>query len=305
VNGFGQTVEDSLGVKKPPVVEKQPTPPRARPVFNPSVRKKADSISVPGKKPKIYKVHKANYTEVIRQNPYYNFFARPINQSVSNHEQNNKDGLFYAFVALILYFALIRLLFSRYMNNLFALFFRASLKQKQIREQLLQTPLPSLLLNILFVICGGIYIAFLFKYYNFSPGTGLVILSFYATGALTVMYLCKFTVLKFLGWIFNISEATDMYIFIVFLVNKMLAIFLIPLLVLMAFSSEEALRILVSFSFIFVIIAFAYRYIIAFAPVRKQINVSQFHFFLYLCGFEIIPLLVIYKVLLSFFERSF
>jgi hypothetical protein len=55
---------------------------------------------------------------------------------------------------------------------------------------------------------------------------------------------------------------------------------------------------------VMVTFAFAYRYIVAYAPIRKQINVTQLHFLLYLCGFEIIPLLVLYKVLLSFLERS-
>ena len=127
----------------------------------------------------------------------------------------------------------------------------------------------------------------------------------YSTVALGFIYFCKFLTLMFLGWIFSIEEATDMYIFIVFMVNKILGIFLLPFIVLMAFSGPAVLGMLVSLTYLVIGLAFAYRYIISFAPIRKQINVSQFHFFLYLCGFEIIPLLVMYKVLLSFFERSF
>jgi len=249
-------------------------------------------------------VQKAGYKTLLKQHPYFNFFGRPIVQTSSKREVNSKDGLFYLLLSVIFYFALIRVLFARYLNNLFTLFFRASLKQKQIREQLLQTPLPSLLLNILFTVSGGIYACFLLRSYNYFTGIPLPLLMVYCTVALAVIYFSKFVTLKFLGWIFNISEATDMYIFIVFMVNKLLGIFLLPFVVMMAFSSPSVLHLLSTLSIIFIALAFAYRYILAFAPIRKQINVSQFHFFLYLCGFEITPLLIIYKVLLSFFARS-
>jgi hypothetical protein len=46
----------------------------------------------------------------------------------------------------------------------------------------------------------------------------------------------------------------------------------------------------------------AYRIILTFAAVRNQVKVNPFHFFLYLCAFEIAPLLLVYKGLLLFFR---
>ena len=59
---------------------------------------------------------------------------------------------------------------------------------------------------------------------------------------LAAIYLVKFVVLKFIGWVFSISRATDIYIFIVFLVNKMLGIFLLPFLIVIIFSGQECAR---------------------------------------------------------------
>jgi len=263
------------------------------------------TVDTTARRPAARKIIRPTYNSVLKQNPYFNFFGKPIVQTTVHREATSKDGLFYLFVTIILFFALTRLLFIRYFNNLFTVFFRASLKQKQIREQLVQTPLPSLLLNVLFVMVGGIYASFILQYYNFNPVDNLYLLMVYSALALAVIYSAKFITLKLLGWIFNIQEATDLYIFIVFMVNKVLGMALIPIIVLMAFADPGGLKLIVNISFLLVAFAFFYRYIISFAPVRKQINVSQFHFFLYLCGFEIIPLLVLYKVLLSFFERSF
>jgi len=44
-----------------------------------------------------------------------------------------------------------------------------------------------------------------------------------------------------------------------------------------------------------------YRLILSFGAVRNQVRVNFFHFFLYLCAFEIAPLLLVYKGLLLYF----
>jgi hypothetical protein len=246
----------------------------------------------------------ANYLGVLHQHPYFNFFGTPRVEIAGTHRDNSKDGLFYLFFGMVLYYALIRLIFGKYLDNLYTVFFRVSLKQKQIREQLMQSPLPSLLLNIFFILSAGIFVTLLFRYYHFLPFINLWYLMLYSTLGIAAVYLVKFMVLKLVGWIFYITEATDTYIFAVFLVNKIIGIFLIPLIILLAFSSPEVTPVLVIISFALVAFLFMYRYIISFSPVVREIKVSQFHFFLYLCGFEIIPLLLIYKVLITYLERS-
>jgi hypothetical protein len=52
-----------------------------------------------------------------------------------------------------------------------------------------------------------------------------------------------------------------------------------------------------------VVFFYGYRFIVSFGPVRKEIKVNGFHFFLYLCAFEIAPLLLIYKLLLGYLEK--
>ena len=116
------------------------------------------------------------------------------------------------------------------------LFFRVSLRQQQIREQVLQTPLPSLLLNILFVISAGLYACYLLHYSRLGAGVPFWVLYLNCMLLLGTIYFVKFLVLKFIGWVFSISRATDIYIFIVFLVNKMMGIFLLPFLIVITFS---------------------------------------------------------------------
>ena len=212
--------------------------------------------------------------------------------------------MFYVLLGLFFYFALVKTLFSKYVNNLTAIFLRITLKQQQIREQLLQSPLPSLLLNILFFANGGLYISLLLNFYGKPIESNFWVQSAYCALLLVFIYLGKLIILKAVGWIFNIVRATDTYIFIVFLVNKMLGIFLLPFLVLIVFEPSRAQQVFVTLSLILVVVMFMYRFFLAFRPLQNEIRWSLFQFFIYLCAFELAPLVLIYKVLITIVEKS-
>ncbi|MBS1660932.1 MAG: DUF4271 domain-containing protein [Bacteroidetes bacterium] len=245
------------------------------------------------------------WMKVLASNPYFNFTGTPVIQAFEIHRANSKDSLFYLIIGILFYFALVRVFFEKYFNNLMTLFFRVSLRQQQIREQVLQTPLPSLLLNILFIISAGLYACFLLHYSKIGAGIRFWRLYLYCMLLLSAVYLVKFVVLKFIGWVFSISRATDIYIFVVFLVNKMLGIFLLPFLIIITFSGETVREIFITISLAMVFVLWAYRMLAGYRPVRNEIKLTPFYFFLYLCAFEIAPLLLIYKVLLTYLEKVY
>lgn len=218
-------------------------------------------------------------------------------QTFSKRPETGKEGAFYLLCGVIIFFALIKVIFGKYLHDLLAFPFRISLKQKQLREQLLQAPLPSLLLNFFFIITGGIYLAYLLTYKQWLNQESFRMLFLYSSVSLLIIYLAKTVVLKLTGWVFNVTEATNAYIFIVFLINKLIGIFLIPVLLLLAFSQPEVVSVALTISYTGILLLFGYRYRLSYAAVRKEIKVSPFHFFLYLCAFELIPLVLIYRVL--------
>ncbi|MHA4843797.1 DUF4271 domain-containing protein [Flavitalea antarctica] len=242
--------------------------------------------------------------EVLRQHKYIPFSAGATTRKLEEREVTDKDLLFYFLCGLVLYFAIIRLFFGKYLSNLFTLFFRVTMRQQQIREQLLQTPLPSLLLNILFAISAGMYLNLLLFHHQKNPVEDFWLNFSYCVVGVSLLYLGKLLILTAMGWIFNVSNATKTYLFIVFLVNKMLGMFLLPFLFILAFPHPVIISGMVTLSYILVIALFFYRFIISFRPVRSEINVGRLHFIIYLCAFEIAPLLLIYKVLLMFVEKN-
>jgi hypothetical protein len=245
------------------------------------------------------------FQNALRSHPYFNFYGRGVKITEQLKKESRDESMFYFLCALLFYFGFIRIAFMKYLDNLNTLFFRVTMRQQQIRDQVLQSPLPSLLLNILFIISTGLFLSFVADYYNIVPGMNRWLLLFYCCLLLTAIYLGKFIMLKTIGWMFNIRMATDTYIFIVFLVNKMMGIYLLPALLFMAFAKGAFLTVLITLTYFFIVVLFIYRFIIAYRPVRNEIKLSRFHFFIYLCAFEIAPLLLIYKVLLIFVERSY
>lgn len=165
----------------------------------------------------------------------------------------------------------------------------------------MQTPLPSLLMNGFFVVSGGLYVTFLLQHFKLNPNNNFWLLFLYCCIGLSAAYFVKFIGLKISGWLFNMTEAANSCIFIVFIVNKMIGILLLPFLLLLAFSLGDVYSVGLTLSWCLVAGLFIYRFILTYAAVRNQVKVNPFHFFLYLCAFEIAPLLLVYKGLLLYF----
>jgi hypothetical protein len=236
-----------------------------------------------------------------KANPFFDFNSQRVFIRSDIKEFHGKETMFYVMVSVLLLFAFLRYTFPKYIADLFRVTFRTTMKQRQLGEQLIQTPLPSLILNLFFVITAGLYIDFVLQHYQLGQEYGFWLLFTWCLLGLAAIYIAKFLSLKFFGWLFNISDTTNAYIFTVFLINKMIGVFLVPVLILLAFTGPGIYQASLFLSFCGVFGLLAYRLILAYGLVRNQIKVNPFHFVLYLLAFEIAPLLLIYKLLLRWF----
>ena len=241
---------------------------------------------------------------IMKHHPWIGFSSEPFTMQTELRQIRGKELLFYVIVGLVLLFALLRNAFPKYMADLFRLFFRTTIKQRQVREQLMQTPLPSLLLNGFFILTAGLYIAFVLRHYKIDPVGSFWLTALYCCLGLSVAYFIKFLGLKISGWLFNMQAAATSYIFIVFVVNKMIGIILLPFIVLLAFTTGDIYLVSLYASWFMLAGLIIYRFILTFAAIRNQVKVNPFHFLLYLCAFEIAPLLLVYKGLLLYFHET-
>lgn len=259
-------------------------------------------------KPVLVQVPPVVLPDTLTYNKYFSsawlpFEKTPIFEIEPERKAQGKELLFYVLTGLVATLAAIRLIFPKYIKNLFLLFMQTSIRQKQTREQLLQNNMASVLLNILFVLSAGLYTTLLIQHKHWVDISFYQLL-LYCLTILSITYLGKFLFLAFSGWVFNVPEATNTYTFIVFLVNKVLGIVLIPFVLVITFSPLSIKQIAITISAGATLLLFLYRYLISFGVIRTNLKVSAFHFFLYLCAVELLPLLLIYKLLVNFVSGS-
>ncbi len=238
--------------------------------------------------------------QVLQRHPYFKFNVKPVVMRSEKKQFRGKEMLFYTIIVLLTLFGLLKLVFAKYFSDLLRVFFRTTLKQRQIKEQLIQTPLPSLMFNVFFVASAGLYMNFLFHHFKFTPVDNFWLLYFYCCVGLSVIYLVKFVGLKLCGWLFNMRQASDSYIFIVFIINKVIGFSVLPFIILLGFTEGTPYSISLVLSLCCIGGLFLYRFILGYGAIHNEVRFNLFHFFLYICAFEIAPLLLIYKLLLFF-----
>ena len=253
------------------------------------------------------------------QNAYKNYFLQKRNayklyfpsnivaresQVVYKIEQRfampDKDFLFYLILLLIFLFGFVNNIFPQYFSKLFKQFSQSSLRMIQYREQLLQNSLGSLIINICFILSFSLMSTLLI--FN----RHLLALSFwegffYISLFFTFLYIGKYISLQIAGYVFNSKELVNTYVFVVFMINKVLGVLLVPFILVLAFAKPIFHPYAIGGAALITVLLILYRYLFSLTSVRNKLHISSFHFFLYLCAFEILPLTILYKFIVQYF----
>lgn len=237
---------------------------------------------------------------ILRNRVKLNLFGKPVFFIEKEKEVNEREWLFYYILGLILLFGLLRLTYLRYFKDLFRVFFRTSLRVNQIREQLVQSGLQSLLFNILFAVSAGTYVYLVADRFKVSIQLPELLIPVMASAIIALLYLGKYIFLRFSGWLFSMQNATEAYSFIVFLINKVIGVILLPFIIIIAFAKTQLADVAITASLSIIIGLFLYRFLRAYNPIQADLKVGRFHFFIFFLAFEIAPLLVIYRVFIQF-----
>lgn len=214
---------------------------------------------------------------------------------------SGKEFNFYLLCIIIFILAIFKTFYSMYFNNLFRIFFNTSLRQIQLTDQLSQAKLPSFLLNIFFTISGGTYIWLLFTQFNKIQSVKSHTLLLICILCVAGIYLVKFIILKFIGWLVGIQQTVDNYIFVIFLVNKITGVLLIPFLVLLSFFRQEWIPSVAVISALFLGLLFLSRYAKSYGALEKKLSVNSLHLLIFVVGAEVIPIFIFYKIAVDYF----
>jgi len=238
--------------------------------------------------------------KLLLKNKFINVKDAPVFFIEDARHSQGKEFLFYSLCIIVLILGLFKTFYDGYFKNLFRVYFNTSLRQTQLADQLLQAKLPSFILNIFFALSVGMYIWLLFSLYHPPRLINNKLLLPFCILCVALLYFIKFCLLKFMGWVADISQTTDNYIFAIFLVNKITGILLISIIILLAFLKREWAPIVAYVSFMVLALFFLSRYVKSYGAIEKKMPLNPFHFIIYIAGGEIIPLLIIYKVAIDY-----
>jgi hypothetical protein len=228
----------------------------------------------------------------------------PVSTSIIPRNAPNRDYYFYLLVAVCLLLAFLRFFYERYFNNLFRVFFNTSLRQSQLTDQLLQARLISGIFNLFFVVTAGLYVYFLLLHFGWVSARQAAMVMGVSVLAIGAIYSVKYFTLKTSGWLTGYSEVAGTYLFVIFLINKILGVLLFPLVVVLAFAAPKVQATVAVLSLLLIGIMFLLRFVRSYGLLRHKIKVSWFHFLLFIIGIEILPILLLYKGLLILLNKN-
>jgi len=221
-----------------------------------------------------------------------NDFAVPI----------NKTENYWAAVILMMSLSLMVLIRVTSPKKFFILirsFFSFNAAKQLIREDYRLNKGSSLILIFLFLInfpflLFKINSAYHFFSYSFSGLYFYFILMF----LVVVVYFVKIVFIKMIGSLTRNLALSDEYVYYSFLSIKAAGLFIYPVLIFLEYSQLQTLSLIVV-GLLACSTFYALRLVRGMLILINSDGVSVFHLFLYLCGLEIIPLIVIIKILVS------
>lgn len=242
--------------------------------------------------------------EILQQNKYLNSQSQPVSLAIHKKKPAEENMVFYILAGLLFFFAIIKSLYSRYFSTLFRVFFNSSLRQNQLTDQLMQAKLPSLFFNLVFLLAASFYVYFLLQKISFKSNDFNWHVLLACVISFAVIYAGKFIAIKFFGWITGYNSEADTYIFVVFLINKIIGICLLPVIIILAFSDPLVVKIVITVSFIGVGLMLLLRFIRSYGLLQHKLKINRFHFILYIFSFELLPLAIIYKAVELFIMKK-
>jgi len=216
------------------------------------------------------------------------------------HHMEDNTADFYLLMALFLLLGLIRLHDPRYFRSLARVFANPSLNSRQLSEQMEAARMSNFLMNIFFSVSAGAYLYYVIHAFmpvsvlSLPAGVWMIML----IAGVMMVYTAKYTVIRISGWAFRIESLTSQYLFNVFLINKIVAVALLPFIVLLAFGDRSWLEPVVILSLVVASLFMLNRYLRSWQVFGSFFQYSRFHFFLYLCASELLPLAVLIKLIM-------
>jgi hypothetical protein len=201
------------------------------------------------------------------------------------------------FILVLGMMAWVKVSFGKYLSQVFSAIINYHDSAKLFRDHNSLIDRLYFILNVIFTITGGFFIYHIFTLYSlslFSLKTYSLLFSCFLS--IFVIYIFKYITCNSLGIIFNKKEAFDEYLHISYLAFKVMGMLLLPIVALITYLKGDIQKWLIYLG----VFEFFTLYMISIfrgTRIMLQKNVLFSYWILYLCTLEILPILLVYKLI--------
>ena len=237
------------------------------------------------------------FEAAIQQHPWMHASVKKEEQPEKLRNAENPTARFMLGMFCLFVFAGIRNYFSRYFHNLFQVFTSLTITKRQVREQLENDVIASAWFYLLFFLGAGMLLYFSLLHFNLFPhGKNPWWVYWMGVLALFVYYLFKRYLLQLVSWSFQKKDVAGQFNFNSAIVNEFLGVILFPVGLLLLFVHGILFQVIFWLALIMFSILVVYRYFRVFKHIKNILRIDLFHFLIYLCAFEIMPVLILIKL---------
>jgi hypothetical protein len=222
-------------------------------------------------------------------------FTQKQHQNIILNQDINPDWLIAFIIGSLIILAWLKLFFNKFFDQIIVSMWNFQLGSKFLRDQGIFSRRVGLVLNINFLLIGGLFIYLVLTHFNINP---LSLKPLYAyilyTSILTILLLIRYILTTLTGFIFNQQIYFREYLYHILIIYKNLGIFFIPIVFCIAYIQENLRIYVIICALAIIAMAYLFRFIKGFQLIIKK-DVLIFYLILYLCTLEILPVLFYYK----------
>lgn len=214
-------------------------------------------------------------------------------------KEPDKDWIYGSFALILVMIFILRLLYATQINGMLRSFLFPGKMGAEGRVFEFRMNLFSVLFTLIYSLTFGLLIFSVLEGYHLLPPlqpSDATLIFFAVSAAVALMFILKITMIRFAGALFYTREPAMMYNDHLLISAFTTTTLIIPLLVINTFSSSP----------VFLIITLGVAVILALVRIFRAFGVgflvrgySLFHFILYFCTLEMLPLLILGKGVLQ------
>jgi hypothetical protein len=229
---------------------------------------------------------------------FVNHELKEIHNNPQPVNRPHPDWLFYVLLFVLIAFTWLKVFYNKNFRQILGAIGSINATNQIVRDENILVQRASVILTVMFNIVASVFLyqlSVIFEWPSDYIGQGFSRFMIFAV-LISCVYSFKFLLLKLTGHIFKMDKPIATYIFNIFLINNILGVFLIPLLISIAYMPAFYASIIFKLAIIIVLVSFIYRISRGIIIGLSQEVFSIFYLFLYLCTLEIAPLLILIKL---------